>query len=246
MPISKINATDWNRDVGAIRESPLQFSIFGKWIVAIVGNVLQFDLLSFSTVALPSIIDRSFAIIDREIGDCHFTAAEYAIVRRVIHATADFELKDAIAFSKNAIDRAITAIKKGTPIVADTNMVKAGIVTLASKYFGNPVIAAVSEVETALPGKTRTETGILHCCDRFPDAIFAIGNAPTALLALCDRESFQPALVVGAPVGFVAVVESKQALAATSLPQIRIDGRKGGSPATAAIVNALIELARSD
>ena len=190
------------------------------------------------------ILERSFAIIDREIGDCHFTGTEYAIVRRVIHATADFEFKDLIHFSDTATDRAIHALRNGIPIVTDTNMVKSGVVNLAVKYFDNPVIAAVSEVETALPEKTRTETGILHCCDRFPDAIFAIGNAPTALLTLCDRaDSLQPTLVIGAPVGFVNVIESKQALAATSLPQIRIDGRKGGSPATAAIVNALIELA---
>ncbi len=195
---------------------------------------------------LHPILEQSFAVIDREIGEHSFTPAEYEIVRRVIHSTADFEFKHLIQFSPDAIAQAITALQAGIPIVTDVGMVKQGIVSMVAQTFNNPVISAVHQVETALPGKTRTETGILECLDRYPAAIYAIGNAPTALLALCDRlpAPIQPALVIGAPVGFISVVESKASLAATPVPQIRVEGRKGGSPVAAAIVNALLVLAQ--
>jgi len=198
------------------------------------------------------IMAQSFAVIDHEIGAHSFSPAEYAIVRRVIHTTADFELKDRIRFGAGAIERAIAALQQQVPIVTDVSMVKQGIASMVARTFNNPIISAVEQVEAALPGKTRTETGILRCLERYPDAIYAIGNAPTALLALCDQISHQrsqmgqPALVIGVPVGFISVVESKAALAATSVPQIRVDGRKGGSPVAAAIVNALLVLAWDD
>ena len=98
----------------------------------------------------------------------------------------------------------------------------------------------------ALPGKTRTETGLIQCLEKFPQAIFVIGNAPTALIAMCNKlqgATVLPALAIGAPVGFVSVVESKAALAQAPVNQIRVEGRKGGSPVAAAILNALIVLA---
>jgi precorrin-8X/cobalt-precorrin-8 methylmutase len=130
-------------------------------------------------------------------------------------------------------------------IVTDVSMVKQGIVNMVAQTFQNPVISAVEQAQQALPGKTRTETGMLRCFAEFPGAIYAVGNAPTALLALCDQlpAPVQPALLIGAPVGFIAVEESKVALAKTAVPQIRIEGRKGGSPVAAAIVNALLVLA---
>lgn len=192
------------------------------------------------------ILEQSFAVIDQEIGEHQFSPAEYAIVRRVIHSTADFEFKHLIRFSPEAIETGISAIRRRVPIVTDVGMVKQGIAGMVGKTFGNPLISAVDEVREALPGKTRTETGLLACWRKFPDAIFVIGNAPTALLALCNElpsAPILPALVIGVPVGFISVVESKAALAQTSVPQIRIEGRKGGSPVAAAIVNALIVLA---
>jgi precorrin-8X/cobalt-precorrin-8 methylmutase len=117
---------------------------------------------------------------------------------------------------------------------------------MVAKTFGNPLIAAVEQAPVALPGKTRTETGLMQCLEKFPDAIFVIGNAPTAMLSLCAQlpaSPVQPALVIGAPVGFISVIESKEALAQTRVPQIRVEGRKGGSPVAAAILNALIVLA---
>lgn len=185
-------------------------------------------------------------MIDREIGSHHFTPAEYAIVRRVIHSTADFEFKHLLRFTPGAIASAIAALQAKTPIVTDVSMVAQGIASMAQKTFGNPLIAAIDRGAIALPGKTRTETGLLDCWREFPQAIYVIGNAPTALLALCEKigqTNVQPPIVIGAPVGFIAVAESKAALAELSVPQIRVEGRKGGSPVAAAIVNALLVLA---
>ena len=191
------------------------------------------------------IMVQSFAAIDGEIGAHNFNPLEYAIIRRVIHSTADFEFKELIYFSTDAIASGVAALRRGVPIVTDVSMVKQGITNLVAQTFNNPIISAVERVSVALPGKTRTETGLIECWREFPEAIYVIGNAPTALLALCNElnTSINPALVIGAPVGFISVVESKAALANTPVNQIRIDGRKGGSPVAAAIVNALIVIA---
>jgi precorrin-8X/cobalt-precorrin-8 methylmutase len=199
-------------------------------------------------VPIHPIMAQSFAIIDREIGTNKdkFSPAEYAIVRRVIHSTADFDFHHLIRFSPNAIEAGIQAIRDRVPIITDVGMVKQGVAGLVAKTFANPLISAVEGIEAALPGKTRTQTGLIQCYEQFPTAIFVIGNAPTALLALCqelESANTLPALVIGAPVGFISVVESKAALAQTSINQIRVEGRKGGSPVASAILNALIMLA---
>ncbi|MEB3338900.1 MAG: cobalt-precorrin-8X methylmutase [Leptolyngbyaceae bacterium] len=196
---------------------------------------------------LHPILHQSFAVIDQEIGTHPFNPAEYAIVRRVIHSTADFEFKNLVRFSPGAIAAGILALQhRHVPIITDVSMVQQGIKNLVAQTFGTRIISAVEQVEVPLPGKTRTETGLLQCIQEFPNAIVVIGNAPTALLALCQHlqtATVQPALVIGAPVGFIAVVESKAALAPLAVPQIRVEGRKGGSTVAAAIVNALITLA---
>lgn len=190
------------------------------------------------------IMEQSFAVIDREIGEHNFSPAEYAIVRRVIHSTADFEFKDLIVFSPHAIEAGIAAICEVSPIITDVGMVKQGIAGLVAQTFNNPLICAVERAQSALPGKTRTETGLIQCALEFTGAIFVIGNAPTALNALCNSLSTTvPPLVIGAPVGFISVLESKATLAQTPVNQIRVEGRKGGSPVAAAILNALIVLA---
>ncbi|AOY80451.1 cobalt-precorrin-8X methylmutase [Moorena producens JHB] len=197
-------------------------------------------------LSMHPIMEQSFAIIDQQIGEHQFNRAEYAIVRRVIHSTADFEFTQLLRFSENAIASGISALSQGTPIVTDVGMVKQGIASMVAKTFGNPLIVAVDQAPVALPGKTRTETGLLRCFEQFPGAIFVIGNAPTALLALCEQLSnseIKPALVIGATVGFVSVLESKAALAKISIPQIRVEGAKGGSPVAAAILNGLMVLA---
>lgn len=207
---------------------------------------------------LHPITQKSFTIIDQEIGDHSFSSDEYAVVRRVIHSTADFEFAQLIQFSESAIAHTINALRQGLPIVTDVGMVALGIRSMIQQTFQNPVISAVSQVKTALPGCTLTETGILQCWEHYPEAIYAIGNAPTALLALCrqiqaryllEEQPANPSLskrypvVIGAPVGFVSVLESKQLLAQTPVEQIRVSGRKGGSAVAAGIVNALLYLA---
>lgn len=191
------------------------------------------------------ILEQSFAIIDREIGNHHLSPWEYAIARRVIHTTADFDYLNLLKFSSDAIESGIACLRRQVPIITDVGMVKQGIVNMVAKTYNNLVIAAVERVPKAEIGKTRTETGILQCFEEYPQGIYVIGNAPTALLALCDRiaqSNLKPGLIIGAPVGFVAVIESKQALARLDVPQIRIEGRKGGSPVAAAILNALLVL----
>ena len=203
------------------------------------------------------ILEKSFAIIDREIGEHHLSPEQYAIARRVIHATADFEFAELLRFSPGAIEAGIACLRQQVPIITDVSMVKQGITTLVAKTFHNPIVVAVEQASVALPGKTRTETGLLRCIKQHPQGIYVIGNAPTALLALCTQssagtfsggcfeqaQSERPSLIIGAPVGFVSVIESKQALAQSSLPHIRVEGRKGGSAVAAAILNALLVLA---
>ncbi len=201
---------------------------------------------NLSPADLHPIVAASFAQIDQEIGAHSFSPAEYAIVQRIIHSTADFEFKDLIRFSPDAIAQGITALRSGVPIIVDVGMVKQGVQGMVARTLGNPLICAVEQVTTAAPDRTRTETGLLHCWHQHPQAIYVIGNAPTALLTLCQQvnETTQsPALIIGVPVGFVAVLESKAALRATPVPKIWVEGRKGGSAVAAAIVNALLRLA---
>ena len=194
-----------------------------------------------------AITTASFAQIDQEIGAYSFTDAEYAVVRRVIHTTADFEFKQLIQFSGEPIEAAYRALGQGQPVVTDVSMVAAGIQTVMAKTWQAPVTVAVRCADQALlpmnSDQTRSAEGLRICAANDPTAIFAIGNAPTALIALCEgiaAGKWQPAVVIGAPVGFINVVESKQALAGLSVPHILVSGRKGGSAVVAAILNALL------
>ncbi len=195
---------------------------------------------------LHPITAESFAIIDREIGPHSLSPAEYAIVRRVIHSTADFEFKDLLVCAPGAIAAGIQALRQGCPVIVDVGMVEQGVAGLLRQTFGNPLVSCLEGITEVLPGRTRTETGLIQRTADYPQGLYVIGNAPTALLALCAQiqaGKAQPALVIGAPVGFVAVLEAKAALAACPVAQIRVEGRKGGSPVAAAILNALVVLA---
>ena len=191
------------------------------------------------------IVEESFAIIDREVGSHSYPEKQYQVIRRAIHATADFELLNLFYFSDRAIETAIAALRQKTPIIVDVGMVKQGIQGMVNKTFQNPIICALEKAETVPTGKTRTETGLLNCLTDYPEGIYVIGNAPTALLALCYKIKAgmtPPSLVIGVPVGFVSVIESKKALAQINVPQIRVEGRKGGSSVASAIVNGLLAL----
>ena len=229
-----------------------------------------------------SITLASFAQIDWEIGDHSFTEAEYAVVRRVIHTTADFEYKQLIRFGNRPFEAAMKALQQQQQIVTDVSMVAAGIGSVVAKTWRSPISIAVQKaaplsatsavnqdtlnqdtlvdrdtsanladtLDREVDGGgvtaliyTRTALGMKTCANEHPEAIFAVGNAPTALLTLCEgiaRGDYRPSLVIGAPVGFINVVESKQVLADLAVPYILVTGRKGGSAIAAAILNALM------
>jgi len=194
----------------------------------------------------PPILRQSFAIIDRELGDRRFAPDEYAVVRRAIHATADFEFAELIQFSSGAIATGTAVLRRSVPIVVDTHMVQQLLASRVRHTFGNLLLVAADCAPAAAAEGNRTEAGLQACFANYPGAVYAIGSDPLALMVLCGLSAtaaVPPALVVGAPVGFVHVVEAKQALAQTRLAQIRVEGRKGGSPVAAAIVDALLAIA---
>lgn len=177
------------------------------------------------------------------IGSHNLSPQEYNIVRRIIHTTADFEFLNLWECSPNALSIALSALKAKTPIITDVSMVREGIINMVAKTSQNEIIVAVKQAQQADEGKTLTETGLLKCCGQHSDGIYVIGNAPTALIALCreiEAKKIQPSLVIGVPVGFVSVLEAKRYLARLNIPQMQIKGNKGGSTVAAAIVNALL------
>lgn len=169
------------------------------------------------------------------------------IVKRVIHTTADFEFQKTLRFTDGVVGKAREALRAGTTIVTDTMMAAAGISKKSCAALGIEIVCRMSNPEIAAEAKergvTRAVVSIETAVRETPGAIFAIGNAPTALIRLCeliDEGKAHPALVVGVPVGFVNVIESKERLARTDVPSIIAMGRKGGSPIASTILNALL------
>lgn len=198
-----------------------------------------------------SIEDRSFEIIDREVGRHHYNKDEWSIVRRVIHATADFDFArgNMIIFHKDAIWCGLKSLKNSCNIVVDVNGVIGGFNKENLKEFGNKVICNISDPNIAIHAKkfnkTRAQTSMRMASSEMNDGVVVIGNAPTALvevIQMIKEKVTQPALVIGVPVGFVCAVESKEDLQTLQTPYITNMGRKGGSPCASAIVNALFKL----
>ena len=198
-----------------------------------------------------SIEDKSMEIIESEIGTHPYSKDEWPIVRRVIHATADFDFarQNMIVFHKNAITSGINALKNGCNIIVDVNGVIGGFNKENLKEFGNKTICSISDpniVEQAKKlNKTRAQTSMRVAASEMNGGVVAIGNAPTALVEVIQmiRENVtRPSLVIGIPVGFVCAVESKEELQTLDTPYITNKGRKGGSPCASAIVNALFKL----
>jgi len=198
-----------------------------------------------------SIEDKSMEIIESEIGSHPYSKDEWPIVRRVIHATADFDFarQNMLVFHKDAIPSGINALKNGCNIIADVNGVIGGLNKENLKEFGNRTICNISEpkiVEEAKKfNKTRAQTSMRMAVSEMNGGVVAIGNAPTALIEVIQmiRENVtRPALVIGIPVGFVCAVESKEDLQTLDSSYITNKGRKGGSPCASAIVNALFKL----
>lgn len=169
------------------------------------------------------------------------------VIKRVIHTTADFEYVNNLVFSENAVKIGIEALKSGCDIVTDTQMAKAGISKAALSKLGGEVRCFMSDDDVAAEAKargvTRAAVSMEKAAKLEKPLVFAIGNAPTALIALDElmREGrLSPKLIIGVPVGFVNVVESKELIIASSVPHIVARGRKGGSNVAAAIVNAML------
>ncbi|MDO5399577.1 MAG: precorrin-8X methylmutase [Eubacteriales bacterium] len=203
---------------------------------------------------LPGDIERtSMAIITGELeqrGIALLPGTE-AVVRRVIHTTADFDYAESLRFTPGAVAAAVAALKAGADIITDTNMARSGVSKPSLSRLGREVCCYMAEPQVAQAareqGTTRAVAAVRYAAQRHSSALFAVGNAPTALLALCDlmeETAFRPAAVIGVPVGFVNVVESKERLMAVcarlGVPAIAAMGRKGGSNVAAAICNALI------
>ena len=193
----------------------------------------------------PEAIEReSMRIIQETIGSFSCPPENLPVIKRVIHATADFDFLHNLTFSPNAVNLAREALRNHTPIITDTLMLSSGI----SKRYGVDIICHVSDHDTVTEAHshnvTRSIVSIERSVREYPSAIYAIGNAPTALIRLCEliqEGCANPALVVGVPVGFVNVIEAKNMLASlTDIPRIIAHGNKGGTTVACAIINAIL------
>ncbi len=195
---------------------------------------------------------ESFRIIDAEMGPHDFSVIEWPVVQRAIHSTADFELGRSMLFHPRAVEAGIAAIRNGAHVVADVQMIQAGISAAYLAEFGGRVLCYMADPEVAAKARAEGTTRAIQCMRKAareaPGAVYAIGNAPTALLELVrlveDGEA-SPALIIGVPVGFVSAAESKEQVCRQGLaPYITNRGRKGGTPVAVSITNALLRMAR--
>ena len=194
---------------------------------------------------------RSFEIITSELGDRILDPENELVIKRCIHTSADFDYADNLVFSEHAVSHTVEALKSGASIVTDTNMAKAGINKRVLGRFGGEVLNFMADADVAAEAKERGITRSAVCMERGAALIYAVGNAPTALIRLYEMleegSMVTPALIIGVPVGFVNVVESKELLLRrTDVPYIVARGRKGGSNIAACICNALLYLASNN
>ena len=192
---------------------------------------------------------RSFAIITEELG-YELPEDKAPIIKRCIHTSADFDYAKNLMFSDDVVEKALKALKNGACIVTDTQMAKAGINKKALHKFGGEVYCFMSDEEVAeiarKNGTTRATASMDKAAALQKPLIFAIGNAPTALVRLyelIEDGKLKPELIIGVPVGFVNVVQSKELIMQADVPYIVAKGRKGGSNIAACICNALLYMA---
>lgn len=190
---------------------------------------------------------RSFEIITELLGERKLNPENELVIKRVIHTSADFDYAGNLVFSPHAVQKGIEALRGGCDIVTDTQMAKAGINKTILGKLGGEVHCFMSDSDVAAEAKERGITRAIVSMERAAKlskpCIFAIGNAPTALISLYEQiqaGTLHPALIVGVPVGFVNVVESKELILDLEVPHIVARGRKGGSNVAAAICNALL------
>ena len=190
---------------------------------------------------------RSFEIITEILGERQLPPENELVIKRVIHTSADFDYVDNLCFSEGAVARALEALRGGCDIVTDTQMARAGINKTILGRLGGQVHCFMSDEDVAKEarerGITRATVSMERAAALDKPCIFAIGNAPTALFSLdaqIKAGKIRPALIIGVPVGFVNVVESKEMIMEAGVPYIVARGRKGGSNVAAAICNALL------
>ncbi len=203
--------------------------------------------MSIDIVKPMDIERKSFEIITKGLNGRIFGDGKDDIVKRVIHTSADFDYADNLIFSDGVVDKALSAIKNGASIITDTNMAFSGINKKIVAQLGGEVKCFMSDRDVAKEAKergvTRAIVSMEKACSVKGELIFAIGNAPTALIwidKLIKEKKLNPKVVIGVPVGFVNVIESKELILKSSVPYIISKGNKGGSNIAAAIVNALI------
>ncbi|MBK5243425.1 MAG: precorrin-8X methylmutase [Eubacteriaceae bacterium] len=191
--------------------------------------------------------ERSFEIITEELGDKLFPESIAPLVKRIIHTTADFEYADLLQILNGGYESGMEALKQGKKIYADTRMIQVAVNKKALADHGIEIVNFVHDADVAAQAKergvTRSTVGMEKALKDPSIGIFAIGNAPTALYTLIEKiksGDAKPDLIIGAPIGFVGAAESKAALDQIETPIIRINGRKGGSPVVAAILNAML------
>ena len=198
---------------------------------------------------------RSFEIITSELGDRVLDPEHELVIKRVIHTSADFEYADTLVFSEHATNIGVEALKNGCSIVTDTKMAASGINKRVLGKFGGTVYNFISDPDVAAEAKERGLTRSAVCMKRAAalgePLIYAVGNAPTALVRIYEMlqegtMACPPALIIGVPVGFVNVVESKELICELDVPHIVARGRKGGSNVAASICNALLYLASNN
>ncbi|CAG7634014.1 precorrin-8X methylmutase [Paenibacillus allorhizosphaerae] len=198
------------------------------------------------TIQPQEIENKSFQIITEELGAHSFSEEQYPVVQRVIHASADFELGRSLVFHPKAIQAGTEAIRRGENIVADVQMVQVGISKERIRKYGGDVHVYISDPDVMEEAKrlntTRAIVSMRKAIEETEGGIYAIGNAPTALLELIrlvKEGRAKPSLIIGMPVGFVSAAESKDQLLKLDVPFITNIGRKGGSTIVVAAVNAL-------
>lgn len=198
---------------------------------------------------------RSFEIITRELEEQgkRLAPGSELIVKRCIHTSADFDYADNLLFSEHAVEEALAALSEGVPIVTDTQMAKAGINKKALARYGGEVHCFMADEDVAAAAKRDGSTRATASMDKAAalggDYIYAIGNAPTALIRLYELiqdKKIKPRLIIGVPVGFVNVVQSKELILGTDVPYIVARGRKGGSNIAACICNALLYMLNNE
>jgi precorrin-8X/cobalt-precorrin-8 methylmutase len=197
----------------------------------------------------------SFAIIDAEVGSHTYTEEQWPLVRRMIHASADFEFNGLTAFHPDAMQAGLAAVLAGANIVADVEMITVGLSKPRLKHFGMQTLHYISDADVIERAKAEETTRAVQAMRKARDlgqlegAIVGVGNAPTALIEIVRmirEEGVRPALVIGMPVGFVSAAESKELLSeVTEVPWVICRGRKGGSTLVVSAIHAMLSLAES-